>query len=61
MRVVVATPGEIAWRVEQGPGPWIGMLSTFTLRPHGDNGMTLLFTHAGRHEAGEFMSGCNTN
>lgn len=61
MRVVVDTPHQIAWRVEEGPGSWLDTLITFTLRPHGDDGTTLLFTHAGWCEASEFMSGCSTN
>jgi hypothetical protein len=31
------------------------------LRPAGQGGTTLLFTHAGWAEASEFMSGCSTN
>lgn len=61
MRVVADTPGEITWRVEEGPGSWVGTLITFTLRPEGAGGTTLLFTHAGWREASEFMSGCSTN
>ncbi|MBS2964267.1 SRPBCC domain-containing protein [Actinocrinis puniceicyclus] len=61
MRVTADTPGEISWRVEQGPGSWLDTLITFTLRPHGEEGTTLLFTHAGWQEASEFMSGCSTN
>jgi uncharacterized protein YndB with AHSA1/START domain len=61
MQVVAETPDEITWRVEQGPGPWIGTLITFTLRRHSDDGTTRLFSHAGWHEASEFMSGCSTN
>ena len=61
MQVVADTPSQITWRVEEGPDSWIGTLITFTLRPHGDDGTTLLFTHAGWREASEFMSGCSTN
>ena len=61
MHVVADTPGEITWRVEDGPGSWIGTLITFTLRPHGDDATTLLFTHAGWQEESEFMSGCSSN
>jgi uncharacterized protein YndB with AHSA1/START domain len=60
MQVVADTPSEITWRVEDGPGSWVGTLITFSLRPHGD-GTTLLFTHSGWQEASEFMSGCSTN
>jgi uncharacterized protein YndB with AHSA1/START domain len=61
MQVVADTPSQISWRVEDGPDSWIGTFITFTLRPHGDDGTTLLFTHAGWQEASEFMSGCSTN
>ena len=61
IQVVADTPHEITWRVEDGPGSWIGTLITFTLRPHGDDATTLLFTHAGWQEESEFMSGCSTN
>jgi len=61
MQVMAETPGEITWRVEQGPDSWLDTLITFALRPHGENGTTLLFTHAGWREASEFMSGCSTN
>ena len=61
MRVAASTPSQITWRVEEGPDSWTGTLITFTLRPHGDDGTTLLFTHAGWQEASEFMSGCSTN
>jgi uncharacterized protein YndB with AHSA1/START domain len=61
MRVAADTPDEITWRVEQGPDSWLGTTITFSLRPHGDEGTTLLFTHAGWAEPSEFMSGCSTN
>ena len=70
MQVMADTPGQVTWRVEQGPDSWIDTLITFTLRPHGGGGSgsgsgsgstTLLFTHAGWQEASEFMSGCSTN
>ncbi|HEY3870635.1 MAG TPA: SRPBCC domain-containing protein [Actinocrinis sp.] len=60
-RVAADGPGEITWQVEQGPDSWIGTAVTFTLRPHGDGGTTLLFAHTGWQEASEFMSGCSTN
>jgi uncharacterized protein YndB with AHSA1/START domain len=61
MRVMASTPDHITWRVEEGPESWLDTLITFTLRPHGSDGTTLLFTHAGWQEASEFMSGCSTN
>jgi uncharacterized protein YndB with AHSA1/START domain len=61
MQVVDDTPDQITWRVKEGPDSWIDTLITFALRPHGDDGTTLLFTQAGWREASEFMSGCSTN
>jgi uncharacterized protein YndB with AHSA1/START domain len=61
MRVVADTPEEITWHVQEGPGPWIGTRITFTLRRDGEDGTTLLFTHAGWAEASELMSGSCTN
>lgn len=61
MQVMADSPDEVTWRVEQGPDAWLDTLITFTLRPYGENGTTLLFTHAGWKEASEFMSGCSTN
>ena len=61
MQVVADQPDEITWRVEEGPDSWIGTLVMFTIRPHGADGTTLLFTHADWPEASEFMSGCSTN
>jgi uncharacterized protein YndB with AHSA1/START domain len=61
IQVTADSPDKIIWRVEQGPDSWLDTLITFTLRPHGDGGTTLLFTHAGWREASEFMSGCSTN
>jgi uncharacterized protein YndB with AHSA1/START domain len=52
---------EVVWRVLEGPGTWIGTVITFVLRPSGNGGTTLLFTHARWAEASEFMSGCSTN
>ena len=61
MRVLADTADEISWRVEDGPDSWIDTVITFVLRPNGDDGTTLLFSHAGWAEASEFMSGCSTN
>ena len=61
MQVLADTPDEVVWRVEEGPDSWLGTHITFSLRPRGDSGTTLLFTHAGWSEASEFMSGCSTN
>jgi uncharacterized protein YndB with AHSA1/START domain len=61
MQVVADTPDEITWRVEEGPAPWLGTRITFTLRRHGDEGTTLLFTHVGWPEVSELLSGCTTN
>ncbi|MBP2706749.1 ester cyclase [Microbispora sp. RL4-1S] len=61
MQVVTDTPDHVVWRVTDGPGTWIGTRITFALRAGGHGGTTLLFTHAGWQQAGEFMSGCSTN
>ncbi len=61
MQVMADTPEQVTWRVEQGPDSWLDTLVTFVLRPRGENGTTLLFTHSGWREASEFMSGCSTN
>ncbi len=61
MEVRSDTPGEVVWRVVDGPDSWVGTEITFALRPFGDDGTTLLFTHAGWAQASEFMSGCSTN
>lgn len=61
MEVTSDKPDEVAWRVVDGPGEWIGTLITFILRPAASGGTTLRFSHAGWAEASEFMSGCSTN
>ncbi len=61
MEVVSDTPEQVVWRVIDGPEAWIDTRITFSLRPGGHGGTTLLFTHAGWHEAGELMGGCSTN
>jgi uncharacterized protein YndB with AHSA1/START domain len=61
MKVITSTSDEIAWIVIDGPDAWIDTVITFTLGQRGEDGTTLLFTHAGWHEASEFMSGCSTN
>jgi uncharacterized protein YndB with AHSA1/START domain len=60
MQVVVDTPHEVTWLVVEGPDEWIGTRVTFALGTNGDS-TTLLFSHSGWREAGEFMSGCSTN
>ena len=61
MQVLTDTPDEVAWRVTDGPESWIDTRITFALRSDNHGGTTLLFTHAGWREMGEFMSGCSTN
>jgi uncharacterized protein YndB with AHSA1/START domain len=61
MEVLSDTPDQVAWRVVDGPDPWIDTVITFLLRRTGDRGTTLLFTHAGWRETSEFMGGCTTN
>ncbi len=61
MRVLSDSPDRVEWRVTEGPDSWIDTRITFAFRPRSHGGTTLLFTHAGWHEASEFMSGCSTN
>jgi hypothetical protein len=61
MEVQSDTPDEVARRVVEGLDSWIDSLITFALHRSSDGGTTLLFTHAQRREASEFMSGCSTN
>jgi uncharacterized protein YndB with AHSA1/START domain len=61
MQVLTDTPDQVVWRVIDGPDDWIDTRITFALRPSGQGGTTLLFTHAGWRAASEFMSGCSTN
>jgi uncharacterized protein YndB with AHSA1/START domain len=55
------TPEQIVWRCVDGPDDWRETRITFSLKPWGDGGTTLLFEHAGWREANEFMGGCTTN
>jgi uncharacterized protein YndB with AHSA1/START domain len=55
------TPEEITWRCVEGPDDWRDTRITFALRPRGDGGTTLLFSHAGWRDENEFMNGCSTN
>ena len=41
------TAESVVWRVVEGPDSWVDTLITFALQPSGDDGTTLLFTHAG--------------
>jgi uncharacterized protein YndB with AHSA1/START domain len=61
MQVLTDTADEVQWLVTDGPDTWIDTRITFTLRPSGHRGTTLLFAHAGWQQASEFMSGCSTN
>jgi len=61
MQVLTDTPDQVVWQVIDGPDTWIDTRITFTLRPSGHGGTTLLFTHADWQQASEFMSGCSTN
>jgi uncharacterized protein YndB with AHSA1/START domain len=61
MQVLTDTPDQVVWRVTDGPDSWIDTRISFTLRPRGHGGTTLLFTHAGWSGPSEFMSGCSTN
>jgi uncharacterized protein YndB with AHSA1/START domain len=59
--VVESGPQLVAWRCVEGPGDWIGTRIAFALEPTDDGATTLLFSHQGWREEGEFMSGCSTN
>ncbi|HLK02082.1 MAG TPA: SRPBCC domain-containing protein [Streptosporangiaceae bacterium] len=61
MQVLTDSPDQVVWQVTDGPGAWIDTLITFSLRPAGHGGTTLLFSHADWQQASEFMSGCSTN
>jgi uncharacterized protein YndB with AHSA1/START domain len=61
MQVLTDTADNVVWRVTDGPDAWIDTRVTFSLRPDGHGGTTLLFTHADWQKASEFMSGCSTN
>jgi uncharacterized protein YndB with AHSA1/START domain len=61
MQVLTDTPEQVVWRVTDGPDAWLDTRIVFDLRPRGQGGTTLLFTHAGWRAEGEFMSGCSTN
>jgi uncharacterized protein YndB with AHSA1/START domain len=51
MQMQSDTPDEVVWRVLEGPDSWIDTLTTFALHPAGNDGTTLLFTHANWPEA----------
>lgn len=59
VEITEETPEQIVWRVVEGPPDWIGTDIIFTLRPTGE-GTTLLFSHAGWRETGEFMANCSS-
>jgi hypothetical protein len=61
MQVLTDTRDQVVWLVTDGPDSWIDTRITFTLRPGGQGGTTLLFAHADWLGASEFMSGCSTN
>jgi uncharacterized protein YndB with AHSA1/START domain len=55
------SPAQVVWRCVDGPSDWIDTRITYALKPHGDGGTTLLFSHAGWLQENEFMNGCSTN
>ena len=59
VEITEETPEQVVWRVVEGPPDWIGTDITFTFRPTGE-GTTLLFSHAGWRETGEFMANCSS-
>jgi uncharacterized protein YndB with AHSA1/START domain len=60
MEVTEHTPGQITWHVVDGPTDWLDTDITFTFRPTDGGGTTLLFSHTGWREAGEFMANCTS-
>jgi hypothetical protein len=44
MRVLTDTLDHVVWRVTDGPDTWIDTRISFSLRPSGHGGTTLLFT-----------------
>lgn len=61
MQILEDSPGQVVWRVVDGPADWVNTTITFTLNRRDDGGTTLLFTHGDWREANEFMHGCSTN
>lgn len=59
--VVERSPGQIVWRCVNGPHDWIDTRIAFAMKPRGDAGTTLLFSHEGWQQENEFMNGCSTN
>ena len=59
--VLERTPARIVWRCVEGPQDWLGTSIAFALKPGGDGGTTLLFSHEGWRQESEFMNGCSTN
>lgn len=60
MQVTDDTPERIVWRVVDGPPDWLDTHITFTFRPTDTGGTTLLFSHRGWRDSGEFMANCNS-
>ena len=59
--VIERSPAQIAWRCVDGPRDWIDTRITYAIKPRGDGGTTLLFSHEGWRQENEFMNGCSTN
>ena len=59
--VIERSPAQIAWRCVDGPPDWIDTRITYAIKPRGDGGTTLLFSHEGWRQENEFMNGCSTN
>jgi uncharacterized protein YndB with AHSA1/START domain len=59
--VIKRSPEHIVWRCVDGPRDWIDTRITYALKPRGDGGTTLLFSHEGWQQENEFMNGCSTN
>jgi uncharacterized protein YndB with AHSA1/START domain len=60
MEILELAPDErVTWRCIQGPDEWVGTTQDFVLH-RSDDETTLVFTHAGWREHGEFMHHCST-
>ena len=60
VEVVEDTPDHIVWRVVDGSSDWIDTQLSFAFKPTDDGGTTLLFSHSGWQQTGEFMAGCSS-
>lgn len=59
--IVERSADRVVWRCVEGPSDWLETRISFALKPRGDGGTTLLFSHEGWAKESEFMNGCSTN